>query len=156
MTKVAINGFGRIGRLVFKIGLEKGVNFVAINDLTDIPTLAYLLKYDSAYGKYNKKVEVGKDFLKVNGKNVLGPKDDPYSPMTCSVKRAVELGAKAIGFTNFPGSKYQDRITEDFRLVQEEAHDFGLVVAAPGDLLENDGALALELRRDDVTCLKSP
>jgi glyceraldehyde 3-phosphate dehydrogenase len=69
--KVAINGFGRIGRLVFKIGLEKGINFVAINDLTDIPTLAYLLKYDSAYGNYDRKVEVGKDFLKVGGKKIM-------------------------------------------------------------------------------------
>lgn len=68
--------------------------------------------------------------LKVNGKTLLGPKDDPYSPMTCSVKKAVELGAKAIGFTNFPGSAHQDKIYEDFRKVQEEAHDFGLPVTS--------------------------
>lgn len=68
--------------------------------------------------------------IKVNGKNLLGPKDDPYSPMLCSVKKAVQLNAKAIGFTVFPGSKYQDKIMEDFRKVQEEAHDFGLPVTA--------------------------
>jgi len=68
--RVAINGFGRIGRAIFKIGLEKGVNFVAINDLTDPKTLAYLLQRDTAYGAYDKKVEAGKDFIKINGKKI--------------------------------------------------------------------------------------
>jgi glyceraldehyde 3-phosphate dehydrogenase len=56
---IAINGFGRIGRAVFKILLEKrlkDVKIVAINDLTDTATLAHLLKYDSVYGKFNKKI----------------------------------------------------------------------------------------------------
>ena len=68
--RVAINGLGRIGRLVFKIGLEKGINFVAINDLTDPKTLAYLIRYDSVYGNYDKKVEAGKDFIKIAGKKI--------------------------------------------------------------------------------------
>lgn len=68
--RVAINGLGRIGRLVFKIGLEKGLNIVAINDLTDSKNLAYLLKYDSVYGNYDKRVDVGKDFIKVLGKKI--------------------------------------------------------------------------------------
>jgi glyceraldehyde 3-phosphate dehydrogenase len=71
MAKVAINGFGRIGRLVFKIGLERGINFVAINDLTDIKGLVYLLKYDSVFGNYEGKIETGKDFIRVNGKKIL-------------------------------------------------------------------------------------
>lgn len=69
--KIAINGLGRIGRLVLKSGLDEGVNFVAVNDLTDLSTLAYLLKYDSVYGVYDKKVEVGKGFLKIGGKKIL-------------------------------------------------------------------------------------
>ncbi len=69
--------------------------------------------------------------LKVNGKTLIGDKtEDPYSPILCSVKRAVDLNAKAIGFTIFPGSKYQERIYDDFRKIQEEAHDFGLPVTA--------------------------
>jgi len=68
--RVAINGFGRIGRAIFKIGLERGINFVAINDLTNPENLAYLLKYDSVYGNYNKKVEAGSDFIKVNGEKI--------------------------------------------------------------------------------------
>ena len=57
--KVAINGFGRIGRLFFKASLNNNnVEVVAINDLADINALAYLLKYDSVYGKFNKEVRV--------------------------------------------------------------------------------------------------
>jgi len=59
MTKIAINGFGRIGRPSFKIAFEKDdVEIVAINDLTDIKTAAHLLKYDSSYGTYEKEVVV--------------------------------------------------------------------------------------------------
>ncbi|MGB9609218.1 MAG: glyceraldehyde 3-phosphate dehydrogenase NAD-binding domain-containing protein, partial [Minisyncoccia bacterium] len=56
--RVAINGFGRIGRVFFRQALENpNVEIVAINDLADVNTLAYLLKYDSVYGIYNKKIE---------------------------------------------------------------------------------------------------
>tara|TARA_Y100000310_G_scaffold282789_2_gene304298 strand:- start:11245 stop:12225 length:981 start_codon:yes stop_codon:yes gene_type:complete len=68
--KVGINGLGRIGRAFLKIALEKNINVIAINDLTDIKTLAYLIKYDSVYGNYNKSVEVGKDFLKIGNKKI--------------------------------------------------------------------------------------
>ncbi|MEK6926408.1 MAG: type I glyceraldehyde-3-phosphate dehydrogenase [Nanoarchaeota archaeon] len=70
MKKIAINGFGRIGRLVFKIGLEKGLDIVAINDLTPIETLVHLLKYDSVYGRYKEKVEAGKDFIKIKNRKI--------------------------------------------------------------------------------------
>jgi glyceraldehyde 3-phosphate dehydrogenase len=56
--KVAINGFGRIGRPSLKIALEKGLEVVAINDLTDLKTSAHLLKYDSSYGRYDKEVSI--------------------------------------------------------------------------------------------------
>src|ERR1700748_3400012 len=56
-TRVAINGFGRIGRNAFKIAFDRqDVEIVAINDLTDTKTLAYLLKHDSNYGTYDHKV----------------------------------------------------------------------------------------------------
>ena len=59
--KIAINGFGRIGRPALKIALEKeNLEVVAINDLTDDKTLAHLLKYDSSYGTYAKDVKAGK------------------------------------------------------------------------------------------------
>ncbi len=65
---IAINGFGRIGRNVFKIALEKGVDVVAINDITDNKTLAHLLKYDSTQGKFEGTVEYDDANLIVNGK----------------------------------------------------------------------------------------
>lgn len=69
--KVAINGFGRIGRLTFRNLLEKeGIEVVAINDLTDNQTLAHLLKYDSAQGPFDGTVEANDDGFIVNGKNI--------------------------------------------------------------------------------------
>lgn len=72
MVKVAINGFGRIGRNVFKAAVEGNAKFdiVAINDLTDAKTLAHLLKYDSLFGKFQGTVEVKESSLIVNGKEV--------------------------------------------------------------------------------------
>lgn len=69
---VAINGFGRIGRAVFKIILEKypSYNIVAINDLTDVKTLSHLLKYDSVYGVYGKKVSSYEKEIIVSGKKI--------------------------------------------------------------------------------------
>lgn len=70
MKKIAINGFGRIGRAAFKIALEKNdVEVVAINDLTDATILAHLLQYDTAYGHYRKSVEVKEGKLVVDGKS---------------------------------------------------------------------------------------
>jgi glyceraldehyde 3-phosphate dehydrogenase len=71
MTKVAINGFGRIGRLTFKTLLNKdGIEVVAINDLTDTKTLAHLLKYDSVHGKFPGTVEATDNGIIVNGTEI--------------------------------------------------------------------------------------
>ncbi len=69
--KIGINGFGRIGRLVFRTTIKRGdVDVVAINDLLDVEHLAYLLKYDSVHGKFDGTVEVKDGHLVVNGKTV--------------------------------------------------------------------------------------
>ncbi|OGN10184.1 MAG: type I glyceraldehyde-3-phosphate dehydrogenase [Candidatus Yanofskybacteria bacterium RIFCSPHIGHO2_02_FULL_41_11] len=69
MAKIAINGFGRIGRSFFKLAITKPeLEIVAINDLGDLDNLAYLLKYDSAYGKFDKEASVKGDKLVVGGK----------------------------------------------------------------------------------------
>ena len=69
--KIGINGFGRIGRLVFRATVERDdVDVVAINDLLDVEHLAYLLKYDSVHGRFNGKVEVKDGHLVVNGKTI--------------------------------------------------------------------------------------
>ena len=81
--KVAINGFGRIGRLVFRAGFgEEELDFVAVNDLTDAKTMAYLLKYDSTFGRMDKEVVCHDDNLLVDGKKikVLAEKDPAKLP----------------------------------------------------------------------------
>jgi glyceraldehyde 3-phosphate dehydrogenase len=71
MKKIAINGFGRIGRLCLRSLIQReDIEVVAINDLTDVKTLAHLLKYDSVHGKLAVKVEAGADSLVVNGREV--------------------------------------------------------------------------------------
>jgi glyceraldehyde 3-phosphate dehydrogenase len=71
--KVAINGFGRIGRLLFRAGIERkaDIDFVAVNDITDAKTLAHLLKYDSVHGRAPFPIEAEKDAIVVKGKKVL-------------------------------------------------------------------------------------
>ncbi|MEA3375075.1 MAG: type I glyceraldehyde-3-phosphate dehydrogenase [Chloroflexota bacterium] len=69
MAKVAINGFGRIGRAAFKIILDTPeLELVGVNDIMPLDNLAYLLKYDTAYGRYEKNVETGDSALIVDGK----------------------------------------------------------------------------------------
>ena len=68
---VGINGFGRIGRLVFRAAVAQGgIDVKAINDLTDAKTLAHLLKYDSTHGRFDGEVEADGDSLVVNGKTI--------------------------------------------------------------------------------------
>jgi glyceraldehyde 3-phosphate dehydrogenase len=70
-VKIAINGFGRIGRLVFRAGYKsKNVEFVAVNDLADAKTLAHLLKYDSVHGIMNAEVKAKDSAIIVGGKEV--------------------------------------------------------------------------------------
>ena len=71
-VRVAINGFGRIGRTFFRAAQQEGVGFeiVAINDLTDVATLAHLLKYDSIMGRFGEEVEVKEGALVVGGKEI--------------------------------------------------------------------------------------
>lgn len=82
-TKIAINGFGRIGRNAFKIAFERSdIEIVAINDLTDTKTLAHLLKHDSSYGTYQHEVGYDDAGIVVNGTHikVLAEKDPAELP----------------------------------------------------------------------------
>ena len=90
--KIAINGFGRIGRNAFKLAFERDdLEIVAINDLTDTKTLAYLLKHDSTYGNYHHEVNYDENSIIVNGRviRVLAEKDPAALPWA-------ELGADVV------------------------------------------------------------
>ena len=83
MVKVAINGFGRIGRSFLRACLQKeGIEVVAINDLTDAKALAHLFKYDSVHGVFKGEVHAKDDTLVVNGKEikVFSQKDPALVP----------------------------------------------------------------------------
>src|SRR4029453_2740389 len=70
-VKVGINGFGRIGRLVYRqIYKMEGIEVVAINDLTSPKVLAHLLKYDSAQGRFGQEVTSGEDRIALNGESI--------------------------------------------------------------------------------------
>ena len=117
--KVGINGFGRIGRNVFRAALkESGIEIAAVNDLTDAKTLAHLLKYDSLLGILDADVSAGENSLVVNGKEikVLAEKDPAKLPWKDlgvemvvestgifrdreSVSRHLEAGAKKVIIT---------------------------------------------------------
>ena len=90
-TRVAINGFGRIGRLTFKALLQKeNIEVVAINDLTDTATLAHLLKYDSVHGKFDGTVSATEDGIVVNGTEIKiyaerEPKNLPWGDLNVDV-----------------------------------------------------------------------
>ena len=82
MVNIAINGFGRIGRQILKIALDRKLNVVAINDLHGAQSSAYTLKFDSVYGKYDRKVEALKDAITIDGKKikVISEKDPSKLP----------------------------------------------------------------------------
>ena len=70
-TKIAINGFGRIGRLVFRVASQnENIEVVGINDLIDVDYMAYMLKYDSTHGEFNGEVTVDRGMLSVNGETI--------------------------------------------------------------------------------------
>ncbi|MCL1978410.1 MAG: type I glyceraldehyde-3-phosphate dehydrogenase [Candidatus Bathyarchaeota archaeon] len=106
MIKVGINGFGRIGRLLYRAALERNANidFVAINDLADAKTNANLLKYDSVHGRFSGTVEVDGNDLVVNHKKlkVLAQKDPAQLPWK---DLGVYLAVESTGlFTNREGA----------------------------------------------------
>ena len=106
MIKIAINGFGRIGRPVLKIILDNHpeLEVVAINDLTDTATLAHLLKYDSVYGIYNREIGSDKDHLIVDGRQIkiFAEKDPANLPWK---KIGVDIALECTGyFTDYEGA----------------------------------------------------
>jgi glyceraldehyde 3-phosphate dehydrogenase len=102
MINVAINGFGRIGRMVLRAGWnDKKINFVAINDLTDTKMLAYLLKHDSTQGKFDKSISANKKELIIGNKKVqiLNERDPNKLPWK---KLKIDVVIESTGFFTTP------------------------------------------------------
>ena len=136
-VRVAINGFGRIGRTFFRVAQTEGVGFeiVAINDLTDVETLAHLLKYDSIMGRFNAEVEVKEGALVVDGKEIkiLAERDPQNLPWK---DLGVDVVLESTGFFT-EGSKAKAHL---------EAGAKKVILSAPGKNI--DGTFVMGVNDD--------
>ena len=171
--RVAINGFGRIGRPVFKRIIEnhKSLEVVAINDLTDAKTLAHLLKYDSIYGIYQKSVKAEGDYLLVNGQKfkVFAEKDPANLPwkelkvdivLECSgvftdyegARKHIDAGAKKV-IISAP-SKNPEKIPEFVLGVNEDKYDPKYEIVDMGSCTTNCLAPIAKVLHDNFKIVK--
>ncbi len=158
--KIAINGFGRIGRSVFKVAFEKdGVDIVAINDITDPKTLAHLLKYDSNYGVLKYSVEAKDNAIIVDGKEIKvfaerEPKNLPWKEL------GVDVAVESTGIfrtASGPRGGYKDHITAGAKKViltvpAKDQVDRTIVLGVNDDAYK-DGDLAVSNASCTTNCL---
>lgn len=144
-TKIAINGFGRIGRNAFKVAFERSdLEIVAINDLTDTKTLAHLLKHDSNYGTYGHDVGYDEKNIKVGGKSVqvLAEKDPSKLPWK---KLEIDVVIESTGFFVDP-AKAKAHVEAGAKKVVISAPAKGegahtVVLGVNEDVLDESGAI---------------
>jgi glyceraldehyde 3-phosphate dehydrogenase len=108
MTKVGINGFGRIGRLAFRVAMErKDIEIVGINDLIEPDYMAYMLKYDSTHGRFDGTVEVKDGNLIVNGKKIrVTAEKDPANLKWSEVGAEIVIESTGLFLTQADGQKH--------------------------------------------------
>jgi glyceraldehyde 3-phosphate dehydrogenase len=108
MTKVGINGFGRIGRLAFRAALtRKDIEIVGLNDIVDPEYMAYMLKYDSTHGKFDGTVEVKDGNLIVNGKKIrVTAEKDPANLKWSDVGAEIVIESTGLFLTQADGQKH--------------------------------------------------
>jgi glyceraldehyde 3-phosphate dehydrogenase len=108
MTKVGINGFGRIGRLAFRAAIQRqDIEIVGINDLVDPEYMAYMLKYDSTHGRFNGSVEVKDGNLVVNGKKIrVTAEKDPANLKWSEVGAEIIIESTGLFLTKADGQKH--------------------------------------------------
>jgi glyceraldehyde 3-phosphate dehydrogenase len=108
MTKVGINGFGRIGRLAFRAAIQrKDIEIVGINDIVDPEYMAYMLKYDSTHGKFEGTVEVKDKNLIVNGKKIrVTAEKDPANLKWSDVGAEIVIESTGLFLTQADGQKH--------------------------------------------------
>ena len=109
-TKIGINGFGRIGRLVFRSAMERdNVEIVGINDLIDAEYMAYMLKYDSTHGKFQGTVDVKDGHLIVNGKKIrVTAEKDPANLKWNEIGAEIIIECTGLFLTKETGQKHID------------------------------------------------
>ena len=117
-VRVAINGFGRIGRNVFRAGIgDSDIEFVAVNDITDTKTLAHLLKFDSVIGNFSGKVEVKDSTLVVNGKQVKAYAEKDHTKLPWK-DLGVQIVVESTGLKHFTdGEASADHIKQGAKKV---------------------------------------
>ena len=142
--RIGINGFGRIGRNVFRASMgDPDLEFVAINDLTDAKTLAYLLKYDSVHGTLNATVEAKNDQIVVDGKPmqvlaVKDPKELPWKALNIDV--VIEATGEPDGLTLATGHLSWDGQRAALApLGYPERRHFACLLGAPIELARRAG-----------------
>jgi glyceraldehyde 3-phosphate dehydrogenase len=107
MTKIGINGFGRIGRLVFRAALKRGLDIVAINDLIEPDYMAYMLKYDSTHGRFDGTIDVKDGQLVVNGKTIrITAEKDPANLKWGDVGVDIVIESTGLFLTRADGEKH--------------------------------------------------
>ncbi len=107
MSKIGINGFGRIGRLVFRAALKRGLDIVAINDLVDPDYMAYMLKYDSTHGRFDGTISVENGNLVVNGKTIrITAERDPANLKWDEVGVETVIESTGLFLTQADGAKH--------------------------------------------------
>lgn len=107
MVNIGINGFGRIGRLVFRAAIKSGLNIVAINDLVAPEYMAYMLKYDSTHGKFEGTIEVVDGNLVVNGKTIrITAEKDPANLKWDEVDVEIVIESTGLFLTHADASKH--------------------------------------------------
>ena len=131
--KVGINGFGRIGRLVFRAGAKNpNIEFVGINDLVPPDNLAYLLKHDSTHGKFEGTVEAAEDGIVVNGKkipcfSIRNPAELPWG------KQGAEHVVESTGlFTDYAGAENHLKAGAKRVILSAPTKDPSSSASAPG------------------------
>ena len=110
--KLAINGFGRIGRVVFRASLSHpDLEVVAINDLTDPATMAHLLTYDSVHGKLDAEVTHSENSISVNGRAISVT---AHGAMGVCVDGSGNITCPPLAYTNQPGKAFCDSFFKEF------------------------------------------
>ena len=156
MIKVAINGFGRIGRQVFKHieNSHPGLNVVAINDLTDTKTLAHLLKYDSTYGRYGEEITCTDKSIIVGKREVpvLAEKDPEKLPWK-SMK--VDIVLECTGFfTDMDGARKHIKAGAKKVIVSAPGKDLpGFVLGVNADTYDNGKVDVMDMGSCTTNCL---